>query len=174
MANSTEIRNTMRLIYAFLIALLFSSCASLDTNNGAQNLQINSIIPKYMEHEEFLSIKEYLTGKETTKNRLIIRSTEGQRTGLYLILTLNEKTSKLPVDTSIICEVYMPGKLNPDVFEFPLPKVNKLPNNKSILLGITGDDWPYSKDAIPTAWRITLMDSKENTLAEKSSQVWSL
>ena len=164
----------MRLIYAFLIALLFSSCASLNTNNGAQNLQINSIIPKYMEHEEFLSIKEYLTGKETTKNRLIIRSTEGQRTGLYLILTLNEKTSKLPVDTSIICEVYMPGKLNPDVFEFPLPKVNKLPNNKSILLGITGDDWPYSKDAIPTAWRITLMDSKENTLAEKSSQVWSL
>ena len=164
----------MRLIYAFLIALLFSSCASLDTNNGAQNLQINSIIPKYMEHEEFLSITEYLTGKETTKNRLIIRSTEGQRTGLYLILTLNEKTSKLPVDTSIICEVYMPGKLNPDVFEFPLPKVNKLPNNKSILLGITGDDWPYSKDAIPTAWRITLMDSKENTLAEKSSQVWSL
>ena len=164
----------MRSIYAFLIALLFSSCASLNTNNGAQNLQINSIIPKYMEHEEFLSIKEYLTGKETTKNRLIIRSTEGQRTGLYLILTLNEKTSKLPVDTSIICEVYMPGKLNPDVFEFPLPKVNKLPNNKSILLGITGDDWPYSKDAIPTAWRITLMDSKENTLAEKSSQVWSL
>ena len=164
----------MRLIYAFLIALLFSSCASLDTNNGAQNLQINSIIPKYMEHEEFLSIKEYLTGKETTKNRLIIRSTEGQRTGLYLILTLNEKTSKLPVDTSIICEVYMPGKLNPDVFEFPLPKVNKLPNNKSILLGITGDDWPYSKDAIPTAWKITLMDSKGNTLAEKSSQVWSL
>lgn len=174
MANSTEIRKTMRLIYAFLIALLFSSCASLDTNNGAQNLQINSIIPKYMEHEEFLSIKEYLTGKETTKNRLIIRSTEGQRTGLYLILTLNEKTSKLPVDTSIICEVYMPGKLNPDVFEFPLPKVNKLPNNKSILLGITGDDWPYSKEALPTAWRITLMDSKENTLAEKSSQVWSL
>ena len=174
MANSTEIRKTMRLIYAFLIALLFSSCASLDTNNGAQNLQINSIIPKYMEHEEFLSIKEYLTGKETTKNRLIIRSTEGQRAGLYLILTLNEKTSMLPVDTSIICEVYMPGKLNPDVFEFPLPKINKLPNNKSILLGITGDDWPYSKDAIPTAWRITLMDSKENTLAEKSSQVWSL
>ena len=174
MANSTEIRKTMRLIYAFLIALLFSSCASLDTNNGAQNLQINSIIPKYMEHEEFLSIKKYLTGKETTKNRLIIRSTEGQRTGLYLILTLNEKTSKLPVDTSVICEVYMPGKLNPDVFEFPIPKVNKLPNNKSILLGITGDDWPYSKDAIPTAWRITLMDSKENTLAEKSSQVWSL
>ena len=174
MANSTEISKTMRLIYAFLIALLFSSCASLDTNNGAQTLQINSIIPKYMEHEEFLSIKEYLTGKETTKNRLIIRSTEGQRTGLYLILTLNEKTSKLPVDTSIICEVYMPGKLNPDVFEFPLPKVNKLPNNKSILLGITGDDWPYTKDAIPTAWRITLIDSKENTLAEKSSQVWSL
>ncbi|MDA0849030.1 MAG: hypothetical protein O2827_04685, partial [Verrucomicrobia bacterium] len=115
----------MRLIYALITAILFSSCASLNTNNGVQNLQINSIIPKYMEHEEFLSIKEYLTGKETTKNRLIIRSVEGQRSGLYLIVTLNQKISKLPLDTSIICEVYMPGKLNPDVFEFPLPRINK-------------------------------------------------
>ena len=164
----------MRLIYALITAILFSSCASLNTNNGVQNIQINSIIPKYMEHEEFLSIKEYLTGKETTKNRLIIRSIEGQRSGLYLIVTLNQKISKLPLDTSIICEVYMPGKLNPDVFEFPLPRINKVPNNKTILLGITGDDWPYAKDALPTAWRISLTDSKENTLTEKSSQVWSL
>ena len=101
MANSTEIKKIMRLLYAFLTAIFLSSCASLNTNNGEQNLQINSIIPKYMEHEEFLSVKEYLTGKETTKNRLIIRSIEGQRTGLYLIVTLNQKISKLPLDTSI-------------------------------------------------------------------------
>ena len=164
----------MRLLYALFTAILFSSCTSLDRNNGAQNLQINSIIPQYMDHEEFLSIKEYLTGKETTKNRLIIRSNEGQRTGLYLIITLNEKIPQLPVDTTIICEIYMPGKLNPDLFEFPLPKLNKLPNNKSLLLGITGDDWTYGNSALPTAWRITLVDSKENTIAEKSSQVWSL
>ena len=86
----------MRLLYALFTAILFSSCTSLDRNNGAQNLQINSIIPQYMDHEEFLSIKEYLTGKETTKNRLIIRSNEGQRTGLYLIITLNEKIPQLP------------------------------------------------------------------------------
>lgn len=164
----------MRFLFALLTAILFSSCNSLIPNNGGDNLRINSIIPQYMEHEEFLSIKEYLTGKETTKNRLIIRSTEGQRAGLYLVISLNQKISKLPVDTSIICEIYMPGKLNPDVFEFPLPKVNKLPNNKSMLLGLTGGDWPYDKDALPTAWRITLIDSKENTITEKSSQVWSL
>ena len=134
----------MRLIYAFLIALLFSSCATLNMNNEEQNLQINSIIPKYMEHEDFLSIKEYLTGKETTKNRLIIRSTKGLRAGLYLILTLNEKTSKLPVDTYIMCEVYMPGKLNPDVFEFPLPKINKLPNNKVIFLQVLRFSDPFN------------------------------
>ena len=164
----------MRLLYALFTAILFSSCISLDRNNEAQNLQISSIIPQYMVHEDFLSIKEYLTGKETIKNRLIIRSTEGERTGLYLAITLNEKISQLPVDTSIVCEIYMPGKLNPDVFEFPLPKLHKLPNNKSMLLGITGDDWPYGNDALPTAWRITLVDSKENIIAEKSSQVWSL
>lgn len=164
----------MRLIALCLSVILLSNCTSLSRNNGEQNLQIDFIIPQYMEHEEFLSIKEYLTGKETTKNRLIIRTNEGQRTGLYLNLTLNQKITTLPIDTSIVCEVYMPGKLNPDVFEFPLPKVNKLPNNKTILLGITGDDWPYHKEALPTAWRITLIDSKEQTLAEKSSQVWSL
>ena len=52
--------------------------------------------------------------------------------------------------------------------------IYRLPNNKSILLGITGDDWTYGNSALPTAWRITLVDSKENTIAEKSSQVWSL
>ena len=116
----------MRLISALISLILLSSCTSLNNNDGRRNLQINSILPKYMEHEEFLSIKEYLTGKETTKNRLIIRSIEGQRTGLYLVVNLNQKISKLPLDTSIICEVYMPGKLNPNVFEFPLPKINKI------------------------------------------------
>lgn len=137
-------------------------------------MQINSVIPKYMVHGDFMSIKEYLTGKETTKNRLIIRSIEGKRSGLYLHVTLNRKISSLPVNAAVICEVFMPGKLNPDVFEFPLPRINKLPNNKNLLLGITGDDWPYKKNTFPTAWKISIVNIKEDILAEKSSQIWKL
>ena len=49
----------------------------------------------------------------------------------------------------------------------PYQRSINCPIIKSFFLGITGDDWPYSKDVIPSAWRITLMDSKENKLAEK-------
>ncbi|MAV39296.1 MAG: hypothetical protein CML12_01780, partial [Puniceicoccaceae bacterium] len=64
--------------------------------------------------------------------------------------------------------------LNAKVFEFPLPKVNRLPKTKHLLIGLTGSDWPYKKDALPTAWKISFIDSKSQVITEKSSQVWSL
>lgn len=167
----------MRLIItliALLLGILSSSCSSLSTTDQEPSVRIKTILPKYMEHEQFVSIKEYLTGKETTKNRLILRSIEDERTGLYLIISLNQKIASLPADTEIICEIFMPGELNAKVFEFPLPKVNRLPKTKHLLLGLTGTDWPYEKDALPTAWKISLIDSKAQVIAEKSSQVWSL
>ena len=163
----------MRFIAIFILFMLLSSCATFLSYESSM-LRIETITPKYMEHNDFVSINEYLTGKETSKNRLIIRSKEATRSGLYLILSLNEKIRDLPPDTNIICEIFMPGNLNPEIFEFPLPRVNKLPNNKDLFLGITGSDWPYGDDALPTAWKITFVDSNETTIAEKSSQVWSL
>ncbi len=167
----------MKLLLAlitFYLANFLTSCTSLQTSHEGTRIQIISIIPEYIKHEEFVSIKEYLTGKETTKNRLILRSTDRQRTGLYLIVSLNEKVTNLPADTQIICEIFMPGELNAKIFEFPLPKVNYLPKTKHLLLGFTGEDWDYEDDALPTAWKITLVDSKDKVIAHKSSQVWSL
>ncbi|RCL30993.1 MAG: hypothetical protein DBX03_01385 [Puniceicoccaceae bacterium] len=161
-------------LLALLLALLLSSCMSLSTVEPEASIRIKTILPKYIEHEQFVSIKEYLTGKETTKNRLILRSIAEERTGLYLIISLNEKISSLPADTEIICEIFMPGELNAKVFEFPLPKVNRLPKTKHLLIGLTGSDWPYKKDALPTAWKISFIDSKSQVITEKSSQVWSL
>tara|TARA_X000000368_G_scaffold207724_1_gene164051 strand:- start:510 stop:1013 length:504 start_codon:yes stop_codon:yes gene_type:complete len=156
------------------LSLFHTSCTSLKTNDERSEIQIISIIPEYIKHEEFVSIKEYLTGKETTKNRLILRSIDRKRTGLYLTVSLNKKVTHLPADTQIICEIFMPGELNAKIFEFPLPKVNHLPKTRHLLLGLTGKDWDYEDDALPTAWKITLVDSKERIIARKSSQVWSL
>lgn len=158
-------------LIVFSLSLL--SCSSIKSQQSSK-IEIDSITPKYMEHNQFVSINEYLTGKENKKNRLIIRSDESVRDGLYLVLSLNKSVRALPADTNIICEIYLPGKINPEVFEFPLPRVNKFPSNKDILLGFTGSNWSYGKDATPTAWKITLMDSQNTIIAEKSSQVWSL
>lgn len=164
---------TIHTLIPLILLTLLSSCGTIQSNNS-KALEIETIRPKYMEHKDFISINEYLTGKETSKNRLIIRSKEATRSGLYLVLKLNDKIKNLPPDTNIICEIFMPGKLNPEIFEFPLPRVNKLPNNKDLFLGITGSDWPYGIEALPTAWKITFVDSNGTTIAEKSSQVWSL
>lgn len=167
----------MKKICYLILSILFifnTSCHTFDDEKADNIIKIQSILPEYITHDKFVSIKEYLTGKETTKNRLIIRSTHAHRTGLYLIIGLNKRVSSLPADTRIICEIYMPGELNAKIFEFPLPKINRLPKTKHILLGLTGSDWDYESDALPTAWKVTLIDSNDKIIAEKSSQVWSL
>ena len=119
----------MRLIItliALFLSITASSCSSLSPIESETSIRIKTILPKYMEHEQFVSIKEYLTGKETTKNRLILRSIEGERTGLYLIISLNETIARLPADTEIM--KFYAGELNAKVFEFPFPKSTDCPN----------------------------------------------
>ena len=160
-------------IALILFSIVLTSCVSIKSEQGA-DIEIEAITPKYIEHHQFVSINEYLTGKENTKNRLLIRSDASVRDGLYFVLSLNKTIRLLPPDTNIICELYLPGNINPEVFEFPLPRVNKFPRTKDIFIGFTGENWNYGKDTIPTAWKITLIDSQGAIIAEKSSQVWSL
>ena len=56
-------------LIVFSLSLL--SCSSIKSQQSSK-IEIDSITPKYMEHNQFVSINEYLTGKENKKNRLKI------------------------------------------------------------------------------------------------------
>lgn len=152
-----------------VISLLFSGCMSTPRQLPS-SVHIQEIKPGYIEEKSFKRIGEYFTGREVTGNRMILRSIPEQRSGYYFTLILDKNIRKLPPDTLIIGEFFIPGSLDLQTHEWKLPA--KRPCTKEILTGLTGKDWPGGSDA-PSAWRFTIQGPEGDLLAEKRSFLWS-
>ena len=161
----------MRIFSLILTSLLLCTACSTTVVEPELNIEIKAIMPRYIEAENFTRISEYLTGKENQGRRVIIRTQPRAREGFYFILVLNKNVRKLPADTYILGEFYTPTSLDAQTHRFELPST--LPGTDEIFLGLTGADWPQ-KDAQPSAWRFTIKNSREETLAQKQSFLWSL
>lgn len=160
----------MRFLISALICTLFAGCASTP-KQALTSVEIEEIKPRYMEEEQFKRISEYLSGKEHTGDRVIIRSTPEVRDGYYFTLILDEKVRKLPKGTIIVGEFFTPGSVEKQTHEFVVP--NKRPKTKEIFVGLTGEDWPQ-RGGTPAAWRFTIKDPNGAVLGEEQSYLWSL
>lgn len=160
----------MRFIVLALLVSLFASCASTQKATPS-SLEIKDIKPRFIEEVQFKRIGEYLTGKEDTGGRVIIRSDREERTGYYFTLVLDENVRKLPKGTFIVGEFFTPQSLDAQTRDFVLP--NKRPSTKEVFIGLTGKDWPQNS-GVPSAWRFTIKDANGNIMAEKQSYLWSL
>lgn len=160
----------MRFLFLTLLALSLVGCASTPKAQD-RPVVIKEIKPRYMAEEQFKRIAEYWTGKENTGGRLILRSDADERSGYYFTLILNQKLKKLPRGTVVLGEFYAGASLDVQSYEFPLP--NRLPKNKEIFIGLTGEDAPADQRA-PAAWRFTLKAPSGEVLAQKQSYLWEL
>lgn len=160
----------MRFLITALLCALFVGCASTP-KKAITSVEIEEIKPRYIEEEQFKRIGEYLTGKENTGSRVIIRSKLEERSGYYFTLILNEKVRELPKGTVIIGEFFTPTSVEKQTHEFVLP--NKRAKTKEVFVGLTGEDWP-DEDGIPSAWKFTIKDPNGKVLGEKQSYLWKL
>ena len=160
----------MRFLLTALIASLLAGCASTP-KRVLSSVIIEEIKPRYIQAEEFRRISEYLTNKEHTGKRVILRSRTTERSGYYFVLILDEKVRRLPNGTQIIGEFYTPSSLEKQSYTFVLPA--RRPKTNEIFIGLTGEDWPQ-KDEVPSAWKFTIKDANGALLAEKKSYLWSL
>lgn len=160
----------MRFLITALICSFFLGCASTP-KKAVTSVKIEEIKPRYIETEQFKRIREYMTGKENTGNRVILRSDSTERDGFYFTLVLDEDVRRLPKDAVIVGEFYTPQSVEKQTHEFSLPK--RLASTKEIMIGLTGQDWPEA-GGVPSAWRFEIKDSNGSLLAEKQSYLWSL
>lgn len=160
----------MHFIISALICSLLAGCVS-SRKPVLTSVEIEEIKPRYIEAESFKRINEYLTGKEHTGDRVIVRSDPESRSGYYFTLVLDEDVRRLPKGARIIGEFFTPTSVEKQTHTFTLP--NKLAGTKELFIGLTGDDWPDA-DAIPSAWRFTLENANGEKLAEKQSYLWTL
>ena len=144
-------------------------CAALLISTSVHAVEFRHLAIRHVEAKAFVRISEYFTGRENPGNRLLCRSRPNERAGLYFVLTLDEKSRKLPDGAVFVLEVIRPDDPETKLFRIPVPA--KRPRGKEVFLGLTGEDWP-DEEARPVAWRLRLLDAGGGTLAERKSFLW--
>jgi hypothetical protein len=123
--------------------------------------------PAYRDADSFRRITEYMGGRESTGNEIVLRTQTNSRDGYYFLTRI--KTDSATPAASFVLEVILPG--NPAVHTFTFAA--DIPAGRQVYqLGVTGADWP-GKDTRPSAWRVTARTADGTILAARTSFLWS-
>jgi len=161
----------MRILFSALLCLFLVACASTPKDEALTSVDILEIKPRYIDGATFVRIGEFLTGKENTGDRVIIRSKPEDRSGYYFTLVLDESVRRLPQGTVIVGEFYVPGQTQPISINFKMPP--NRPKTHEVFVGLTGSDWP-DQEAVPGAWRFTIKDPNGKELGSEKSFLWNI
>ena len=153
-----------------LFIALTMLCAPLLSAQEMPEVEIDSVVWYYKPEHVFKRIGEYFDGEERFGPKIVLRSQEGEREGLYFIVRITEFADSLPDGCSFEVDMIRPDKRDPVVVKFPLPNNRK--SHREVWLGFIGDDQPAEKEA-PVAWRVALIDPQGNVVATKESFLWS-
>lgn len=120
--------------------------------------------------EHFARIGEFYTGREVTGNRLLYRTSEEERGGVYLVLEFSEPLSQMPAGGKLVWEYVSDEASVPTVVEFSLPVL--LPTGRELWLGLTdAPDVRLAEDLV--AWRVQAYDGVGALVWERESFAWS-
>jgi hypothetical protein len=148
--------------------LLFPALLSANPNRALP--QIAETRWSYLPASSFVRISEYFTGRENTGQR-IIRRTQEERSGYYLIVRFDRSVRHLPSDAVADLQVIIPGELDARHFSFPLHPIAE--RGSYLYLGLTGSDWTSGERRRPLAWSLVIKAEKEETVVtNRDSFLW--
>ena len=101
---------------------------------------------------------------------MIARSRPQERSGLYFIITFDEKVDRHFKKAIAQVQLVVSNEAENRLYSIDLPL--HYPESRELLIGITGSDWPYS-ETLPMAWKIILFDDKERIFAQEESFLWN-
>jgi hypothetical protein len=132
---------------------------------------VRLLAESYFTHYDFVRVSEYFTGKENTSGRVIVRSNETERDGLYLLLALDfpNKDSQ-PKPYKLVLQILDSESLDPVTYSFLLP--DHAITQGELWLGLTGEDWPTPKKKI-MAWHLAVQAKDDSILTNNQSFLWS-
>ncbi len=152
-----------RLIAGWILALM--------TLVAAEGSPFKTVFTRYMEQEDFQYLSEFFTGQEVADNRVLVRTTPDERTGLYVVVEMDRRLRDLPEDSRLELEMIRSDSNEVHRYQFPLPAEPR--RAKVIYTGLTGETWP-SDSLQPMAWRLRLVSASGEVLAEHRSFLWDL
>lgn len=153
-------------IWLIVFSLFFGASLMADE----PEVTINNVVWYYKPEQAFKRIGEYFDGEERTGRKIILRTQEGPRRGLYFIVRMNEFATKLPVGSYFEVDLIQPDRKQPVTKRFDL-STESTPH-REVWLGFTGEDIP-PEDEPPVAWRVRLFGPEGHELADYPSFLWS-
>jgi len=156
------------MLRCIFFALTFGLCATVPAQ--AQDWEIKDVLIRQKEANDFRRISEYLGGDENTGGRIILRTDAEDRGGRYFLLTIAAPEKSIPAESRFVLDYILPGMKQAEQVTFTVPASQQ---TREVLLGMTGDKEPAKDDEL-LAWRIRILDTSGNTLAEKHSYLWEL
>ncbi|MGE9294751.1 MAG: hypothetical protein ACQKBV_00470 [Puniceicoccales bacterium] len=154
-----------------LLTILFG--ATLWADNAAstpvERVKINNAVWYYKPEQTFKRIGEYFDGIERTGRKIIIRTQDEPREGLYFIVRLNEYADELPRGCAFAVDLLRHDGKEPETTIFNFPE-NPTPH-REFWLGYTGESEPPEESA-PVAWQVRLLNPEGETIARLPSFLW--
>ena len=135
--------------------------------------RVNLVTHSFFTHYDFVRVSEYITGKENTSGRAILRTHGGKRDGLYLLVDLGFKEKNTPFRPKphkLQLQILDSQSLDPVTYSFVLSE--QAITNGEVWLGLTGEDWPTPKKKI-MAWHISIEAEDDSILTNNQSYLWS-
>lgn len=158
----------MRAYRHALLALVLLVCPLL----RAELPNIGYVAWYYKDATVFKRIAEYFGGGERTARKVILRTDQSDRAGLYFVCRLDDgDVDAFPVGSKFVLEVVLPDSPREKVYDYPLP--DPTPDYAEIWLGLTGKDVPKDSEP-PVAWRIRVIGPDDAVLASRHSYLWSI
>ena len=145
----------------FLFFVLSASCFATEIQEAHMQRH---------EAKDFQRLSEFFTGKEYSDNRLILRTTNDERDGVYVDIALDCDASELPSGSVAILDVVFENNRNSQSFTFPITETPM--NTSRIMFGITGKEWKEQPKVI--AWKLEIHDSSGNLLCDYKSFLWEM
>jgi hypothetical protein len=146
-----------------LVALLITSTVTM---RGA-DVEFLRVWPGWRGAESFDRISEYFGGPENTGRHKVLRTHAEDRAGYYFLVRV--KSAAALAAATFEVSVIRPDTPEPKTYRFP----TSVPPKETVFqLGLTGVDWPQHDKANPVAWKLVLLGTDGQVLAERKSFLW--
>ena len=145
----------------------FNNSISNPTNASG----ISDVNFREMTDDETRSIYEVFTGKEFGHGRLILRTDQSDRSGLYFFVMFD--TYRRNILKGTLVKLYVQTVLSHIVYKFTYIVPENTTLLRELVLGITGKDSKKVCEKVQ-AWKIEVLSPEDKLITQQQSWLWSV
>jgi len=141
---------------------------------SAQALSIEHVEPRKMEAADYVRIGEFFGKEHSNPTRLELFSSQRSENSVAWVIETDTDIEDIPEGTQVKLELIVKGDKKAKTFDFEIPQTKV--DSKVIYLAISSQDAGADEVGAPfpriLAWKVSLLNTEGELLAEAPSALW--